>query len=275
MVFCFEGSHGLLSSVFTQIGYVAEFKDFKKFKDQYVARRIVIDPEPGTTIEARITELSDNPEGGGHLFEIPEPTRLKDRIKSVKVDESTARKLLLTNPEIVWPLVGNGLTKGRCAVYISVDRRGTTREVWPEGCDNPGLQDPLRDQVKKWTFRHAEDGGVPVQIEALIPFEFETTIASALTKTVLSDSEARKLATQMADPSFPRGSAFSGKLVRVRVSVNEEGRVVGSGNPDNLPTDIFLAAANAVRQWKFQPYAKQGKPALFDADIVFTVPTSP
>jgi hypothetical protein len=270
-VFCFEGSHGLLSSVFTQIGYAAEFKDFKKFKDKYVARRIVIDPEPGTTIEASVKELTDYAEAEGSLFEVREATPVRDRIKSVKVDEDTARKLLITRPEIEWPPVGNGLTTGRCAVYISVDRKGTTREVWPEGCDNPGLQDPLRDQVGKWTFRKAENSGVPVQVEGLITFRFETKIAAALTKPVLLDADARKLATYTVDPSFPAGGSLSGKTVRIRISVNEEGKVIGYGNPDGLPDNYFLSAGSAARQWKFQPYLKDGKPVVFDADIVFQV----
>ena len=76
------------------------------------------------------------------MFSVEQPTPPEGRIKSVKVDESVARKLLMGAPEIEWPSVGDGLTKGRCAVYIAVDRTGKVREVWPEGCDNAGLEDP-------------------------------------------------------------------------------------------------------------------------------------
>jgi hypothetical protein len=57
-VICFEGSSGLLSSVFTK-GYSAECKDYAKFGDKRVARRIVDDPEPGMTLETRISSLDD------------------------------------------------------------------------------------------------------------------------------------------------------------------------------------------------------------------------
>ena len=57
-VICFAGDHGLLSSVFTK-GYAVEFKEYKNFGDKRVARRIVTNPEPGTTLEARITELTE------------------------------------------------------------------------------------------------------------------------------------------------------------------------------------------------------------------------
>lgn len=181
-VFCFEGSHGLLQSVFTQRGYVAEYSDFKSFREKRVARRIVIEPEPGTTIEARITELAEVQNSIDDMFAVEQSTPPEARIKSVKVDESFARKLLLGTSEIEWPPVGSGLTKGRCAVYVAVDRTGRVREVWPEGCDNPGLEDPLRDQVRKWQFKPAAENGVPVQIESLVTFEFQTTIGSSKTR---------------------------------------------------------------------------------------------
>jgi hypothetical protein len=270
-VFCFEGSHGLLKSVFTQRGYVAEFNDFKSFKDKRVARRIVIDPEPGTTIEARITELSEFSNSDDSIFAVQQSTPPEGRIKFVSVDEAVARKLLLSTPTIEWPSVGNGLTKGRCAVYVGVDRTGKIREVWPEGCDNPGLQDPLRDQVRKWEFKPAVENGVPAQIESLVTFEFQTTIESSKTKAVLSDAEARKLAKHVVEPVFPAGSVTAGQIVRVRISVNEQGEVIGAGNPDNTPSVPFLAAMNTLRQWTFQPYLKEGKPVVFDADIVLQV----
>src|SRR6266478_1756053 len=57
-VICFERDHGLIASVFTK-GFAAEFKEYKNFGNKRVARRIVIDPEPGTTIQAHITKLAE------------------------------------------------------------------------------------------------------------------------------------------------------------------------------------------------------------------------
>lgn len=57
-VFCFEGSRGLLTSALAR-GYDAEFRDFQEFAGKRVARSIVIDPEPGTHIQARITDLTE------------------------------------------------------------------------------------------------------------------------------------------------------------------------------------------------------------------------
>ena len=62
-------------------------------------------------------------------------------------------------------------------MYISADRSGKVREVWPHGCDNPGLQDPLRDIVMNWKLRPSGVNGVAVQVEGLLTFTFQTKLA--------------------------------------------------------------------------------------------------
>ena len=58
------------------------------------------------------------------------------------------------------------------------------REVWPHGCDNAGLLDPLRQMVKKWKLNPARESGIPVQVEALVTFRFDTkVVASGSTHT--------------------------------------------------------------------------------------------
>jgi hypothetical protein len=73
LVFCFEGSHGLLDYVVTP-GYDANFKDYRDFKRKRIARRLVIDPEPGTTIEAKITELDELTSVDESLFSVQQST---------------------------------------------------------------------------------------------------------------------------------------------------------------------------------------------------------
>jgi len=51
----------------------------------------------------------------------------------------------------------------------------------------------------------------------------------------------------------------------VVVAVDENGKILGVNNPDNLPTAIFLAGYAAARQWQFRPYMHNGKPDSFDA----------
>jgi hypothetical protein len=89
---------------------------------------------------------------------------------------------------------------------------------------------------------------------------------------VLSDAEARKLATKTAEPEFiltkkpPAGTQFT-----VRVSVDEEGKVIGLKNINNLDMGLVGAANGALHKWAFRPYLYNGKPEGFDADITFRV----
>ena len=266
--FCFEGEHGLLSSVFVR-GFDAEFRDYKGFGEKQVARTLVIDPEPGTTIEAKVKHLEELAHPEEAMFDVEQVTPAQDRIRSVKVDQETVRRLSTTSTDITWPTVGEGPTKGGCAVYLSADRSGTIREVWPHGCDNAGLQDPLREMVKRWRLKPAVEGGTPVQIESLVTFSFNTQTEKSKALPVLTDAEARKLATDIVEPVFPPGSVAKGQEIVVQISVDETGKLTGVGNTHNLSTPTFLTAYAALKRWHFQPYIKDGKAQYFHAEIVF------
>jgi len=268
LVLCFEGSHGLLESAVTP-GYKAEFKDYRDFKNKRVARRLVIDPEPGTTIEAKITELAELTSPDESLFAIQQLTPPTERIGRISVPEATVRSLSEYTPDILWPSVRSGKTSGVLSMYISVDRSGHVREAWPLNSDNAGLEDPAREQVMKWQFKPAKIHDVSVQIETVLTLAFSTKIGDPV--HILSDEEARRLATSIVEPVFPPGSA-KGTEVKVQIGVSLDGTVNGAGNPYNVPTPLFMAAYGAVRQWHFRPYLRDGKPDICGADVVFRVP---
>ena len=269
-VICFEGDRGLLTSVFTK-GYAAEFKDYKKFGEKHVARLIVTDPEPGTTLEARVITLTDFNQPDDPMFTVKDPTPPAGQIRSVRIDEDAFRKLVDGSTEIDWPPTGGGLATGGCAVYVSADRTGHVREAWPEGCDNAGLQDPLREMVKKWRLNPAINKGVPVQVEALLGFTFHTTVDNSHPLPELSDSEARKLATSIAEPVFPPGAVTPGAKLVVQISVDETGKLTGIQNPHGLTSPVLLAIYSALQKWHFAPYLKDGKPQYFHANLTFLV----
>lgn len=266
--FCFEGSRGLLSFVLTR-GFEAEYKEYEGFAGKQVARLVTIDPEPGTTIQARVKRLEELSHQDDSMFTVDEATPPQNRIRSVRVDQDTVRKLATTSTAIAWPSVGAGPTKGGCAVYISADRTGTIREAWPNGCDNAGLEDPLREMVKKWRLKPAVEGGTPVQIESLVTFSFDTQAEKTRALPILTDAEARELASGIVEPVFPPGSVTEGVQITVQVSVDETGKLTGISNTGNLSTAAFLAANAALKRWHFKPYVKDGKAQYFHADIIF------
>jgi hypothetical protein len=198
--FCLDGEHGLFDYVLTP-EYQARFRDYEDFKDKKVARRIVIIPESGTTIEAAISDLTELKSPDESLFAIPQATPEKDRLKRVEITESAIRKVSISTPDIVWPGVRDGKTRGVLSMYVSVDRTGDVRETWPLNSDNPQLDDGAREQVMKWQFKPASIDGKVAQLEAILTFAFDTKVANAL--SLLTDDEARKMATNVVEAVFP------------------------------------------------------------------------
>lgn len=276
-IFCFEGSHGLVVSVFAR-GFDAEFKDIKDFADKRVARLILIDPEPGTTIQARITELTEFRQGDEALFAIQKATPPQEQIKAVQVDEATVRGLALGSTEITWPSVGGGPTTGRCAVYVSADRTGRIREVWPQGCDNPGLQDPLREMVKKWQLKPAAQNGAPVQIEGLVTFNFGTEAVNDPTPPKVNDPRIFRTALPFIPPrciKFVKPDCSVGQAchgihgdVVVVVTVLENG-TAGEVTPRSGDPRLYDDATNAAKECRFQPGTIHGSLAIMNFDLKY------
>jgi len=268
---CIDPNRVLLTSVVSiNTGYGVEFSDFRDFGEKKVPRQIVSNPESGTTIRATITQLVELREPDEQMFAIEHSTPPQDRIVSVRIDQDVLKKSSSNGMEINWPATGGGPATGGCAVYVSADRAGRIREVWPGGCDNAGLQDPLRQMVMKWQLKPAMADEVPVQVESRLTFAFNTQV-NPNPLPELSDAEARKLATKVVEPAFAPRSGARGSEIIVQISVDETGKLAGVQNTHNLKTSVFVAAYSALGQWRFKPYIKDGKPEYFHANITFRI----
>jgi len=62
------------------------------------------------------------------------------------------------------------------------------------------------------------------------------------------------------------GTAFT-----VRITVSEQGTVVGTENLSHTDETLFSLASSTLIAWRFKPYKVNGKPERFRADIVFHV----
>lgn len=272
-VLCFTGKKALLSSVFTK-GYAAQFKDFKGFADKQVPRLIENTPEPGTTIDARITELTELQQLDETLFIVEHSTQPKDRMKSVHVDQDTFMKLVLTSTDIAWPPQGGGPTTGGCAVYVGADRSGNVRESWPEGCDSTGIQTALRDIVKTWKLRAPVSNGVPVQVEALLGFTFHAEVHETDQTPTLSAADMKRQTISCKPHEISRGLLPTGTVVPIRVSVDEQGKVVGLTPVGRCPVGCGLLAKpiTSIRNCKFAPLTVNGRAVPYKGDVELVAP---
>jgi len=267
MAFCFGGRGGLLQAVITP-GYKAQFDSYLPFKKKMVARTIKAQFAPDLVLTAKITALAELPSPDEKLFTIDAATPATEQMKTIQVTEGSARALALNTPAIVWPTVREGKTEGVMSVYVSVDRSGHVREVWPLVSNNLELNQAAREQLLRWQYKPYNNGG-PSQMEAALTFSFATRIENPI--SVLNDAEARKLATHVVEAVVPAGKARKGSKFSLRISADEAGKVQAVLNQNKVAPALYTSGAAALKQWRFRPYLNNGKPDRFYADITFQV----
>lgn len=265
--FCTFGDMRLLTLLRTP-RFQAQFLDYNSFKQKQVARRIVLGLEPGTIIEAKITELSEPRNLDDSLFAV-QPAANKPPPPSVRIEETEARKMLLNSPDITWAPVREGKTSGVLSLVAYVDTEGQVRETLPLNSDSPFVLDHARKEVSKWRFQPLLRDGVPVQMETLLTLPFKTEIVNPI--PVLSDKEARKMVTVKVEPKITSSTTPKGTQFIVRITVNEQGYVVGYENIQHVNDNLFSVASSSLRFWHFKPYKVNGKVERFSADITLRV----
>lgn len=265
--FCFGGKGGLLQGVITP-GYKAQFDDYLPFKKKMVARTIKAELAPGLVLVTKVIELAELPNPDEKLFTIDAVTPSAEQMKTIQVTESTTQALALNTPPIVWPPVREGKTEGVMSVYVSVDRTGHVREVWPLVSNNLELNEAARKQLLQWQYKPYNNGSLS-QMEAVLTFAFATRIENPI--PVLSDAEARKLATRVVEAVVPAGKARKGTKFSLRISVDEAGKTQTVQNTNKVAPALYTAGVAALKQWRFRPYMNHGKPDRFYADITFQV----
>jgi hypothetical protein len=265
---CFDGEGRL--KFFGSPRYSMEFNDYQSFRKKQVPRRLVDHPEPGTEIVGAVTLLEDQSRAKNSIDLFAPLNRDDNQFESIQVSSAQMEQLSSDNPGIIWPPVHSGNVRGRLAMYISVDKDGNVREAWPLNSDNAGLEDPARDQVRQWKLKTAVDkSGNHIQVDGGLGFSFETVIGDPLPQ--LSDAEVRNQAITTVEPQWPTGALKRGEIIEVYVSVNEEGKLTGTGF-HKVPAAAIGPANYALSQWTFRPLTRDGKPQYFHGVVRFTVP---
>ena len=273
--YCFDG--GLLDMVVVP-GYEAIYRNYKSFAGKQVARTINERIENGTDLQATIDELAELKSPDDAMFVVQEANA---PLKTVQIPEGTLRGMAVNAPDIVWPAVRSGQQTGTLALYVSVDRGGHVREIYELNSNNPGLSDVARDQVMKWQFKPATNNGQPIQIESVLTFGFSTTTSDPI--PVLDEQEGSKLIVHRVEPEWPAGFAPAGSPVIVTLAVHENGECGGfvfvssdEANPTVMMSPAKIAHIEnplrlALKQWRFQPYLRNGKPTEFQVKMTFHV----
>ena len=272
--FCFKD--GLIDDIGAP-GYHAEYLDYKKFGDLKVARNVREYIESGTTAEARIEVLESWTEDSNSL-QAGSPT---PALRIMQVSEQTLRKMNAANREIDWPVVRSGKTKGSLSVYLGIDREGHVQEIYGLNSDNPDVTDAVVKQLRTWQFTPAATAGERVQVEGIMTFAFN---AQSKPLRVFNNDEARKLALNSPNLTFPPNFAPSGTPVLVEARFRENGEleiVLGASDLEhqlkgylapNKMAQLWPLITDTMKKWRFAPYIEDAKPSQFKVEIVFRVP---
>jgi hypothetical protein len=267
---CFTRGHqDEFDLIFTK-GYHVHYDDYRDFAGKNIAHKVITQQDRLAEIDSVIQTLEPLENPAPSLFAISTPTPPAEQVHNVQVSDEDFRKLVTSPIDVAWPAVTDGMPKGGCAVFISADRTGTVREAFYAGCDNANLQEPLRLAALKWKLHPAEQNGVPAQVTALVGIPFEIHVDTSH-NVVLSEADARKLATNTVEPTFPPGTK-PGTVATVLIHIDDDGRFLEAVPGNEESTNLFLAAYNAVSKWKFTPYTEDGKSVDFRSTITFTAP---
>jgi hypothetical protein len=257
------GPYGLMEHV-GAAGHSVDFMMYENFKGKRVARLLINSVSVGDSLHAKVTELKELKNHDEALFSVAQPTPKEKLIRSVVIPEAEFRSIGLETHAIIWPQVLDGRTTGAATFYISLDRSGRVREVLPVQTDNERSNDSARRQIMRWKFKPLIKDGFPVQAESILTFTLNTRAWGP--PNVLTDAEARKLASNVVEPEIPSGGFPAGTTETLMTAVDSDGIVIEVIAGDGPPA-LFQPCYKALLKWHFNPILQDGEPRPYRAEI--------
>lgn len=157
-------------------GYHAEYKNYKDFSGKLLARTVREYIEPGTEVEATITELTEVSSIDESKFAM---THYAPPIQTLTLTEETLRKMANNSLDLKWPPITGGKAEGVLSVYVCLDRTGKVRETYALNSDHPEMSDAAQQQLRSIQFTPAKSRNELVQAEGILTFSYKTAIQKA------------------------------------------------------------------------------------------------
>lgn len=200
---------------------------------------------------------------------------------------------IVQNVDPVFPfqLTQQGLTRGEARVAVNTDANGKLVEWLVIGYTRAEFAKEAVETIKKWSFVPARMRGEAVGTTVEIFFYFEakgvvvsTTRIDELERATLFEAERAayqprslreldRIPTPLTTvaPVYPAELAQKGVKGKVTVDfyIDETGvvRMPAVSPEDNR--DLTVLSVDALRQWRFEPPTRNGKPVLVKASQVF------
>jgi len=177
-----------------------------------------------------------------------------------------------------------GISRGIVACVVDVDTQGRVEDVLITAHTHRSFARVVREALPLWRFEPAKLNGRPVPAQTQLTFTIEavgvvvsmdsgTYVRTRFENVLGQPWDYRTFSLQELDaipvpqktvvPAYPREIAERNRgTVRVNFYIDETGAVrVPIAEPD-APLELAGAAVAAVREWKFSPPLRNGRPVL-------------
>lgn len=181
---------------------------------------------------------------------------------------------------------------GEARLLVTVDNEGHLQESLLVAYSARPFGDEALATLKDWKFVPAQWKKQPITacVEIVLHFEHRGSMVSMTAPEILMENTAprtdasfgyrarnlRELdrvpaVVQSVSPTYPKQLADRGLKGSVTVDfyVDEQGIVRMPSVSQQSPTELADAAVRAIRQWKFEPPLRQGKPVLAHVQQTF------
>jgi periplasmic protein TonB len=215
------------------------------------------------------------------------------QLPSLPPDWQSTKIFQTVEPIFPYQLQQLSVTSGEARVVINVDASGKLSEWLVIGYTMPEFADVAVKALKQWRFEPARLRGEPVGTTVELVFHYESQGTLVVSQTATDNVTARllqlmagsyvykpcslrdldKIPTPIytVSPAYPHELADKGVKGKVVIGfyIDETGAVrmpSGSVQDDDRLSGLALAA---LRQWKFEPPTRGGKPVLVAAQQTF------
>jgi TonB family protein len=192
---------------------------------------------------------------------------------------------------ILFPVraLSEGIPRGEVVLMLDVDRQGQLQDIMPIAFTRHEFADAAMASIREWRFIPGVRGGEPVGAIITLKVEFELTGVLAYVKPITMDEkdgvenrfEYRPLTLGELDavprslvrdgPIYPKTWIEEGRvgMVTVEFLIDESGRVRFAHLLPGGDDLLGAAAVAAVREWRFAPPLRRGRPVLARGQQVF------
>ena len=195
------------------------------------------------------------------------------------------------NPIMPQRLIELGVQDGEVRLVINVDSTGKLSEWLVVGYTHPALADAVVAAVKRWDFEPPRWRGEPISIQRELQFRLEShgTVVSIYSPTYIDSYLAQRFpdryvfkpctlkeldriptplnAPAPIAPKLPDGQTE--RHVVVEFFIDPTGAVRMPSVISSEDPDLEAASVQAVRDWRFEPPTRQGRPTLVHVQQTF------